>query len=99
MNKEKIIKVRVTDEEKHLICNRARSEGVTISQLIRRQVLAEPVTDAVAASLKVKRDHIEAINAIGRNLNQLVRGYHASGFANRDELLSISSALRAIYDR
>jgi hypothetical protein len=99
MNKEKIIKIRVTDEERHLIFDRARSEGITISQLIRRQVLAEPVTDAIAASLKVKRDHIEAINAIGRNLNQLVRGYHASGFTNREELFAISDALKAIYDR
>lgn len=99
MNKEKTLKIRVTDEEKLLIQERAKSDGITVSELIRRQVLAEPVTDAIAAGLQVKRDQITAINSIGRNLNQLVKSYHTLGITNRDELILISAALRSVYDR
>ncbi len=99
MNKENIIKVRVTDREKLQIQERAKSEGITVSQLIRRQVIAEPVTDAIAATLQVKRDHVKQITILGRNLNRLLLEYHKFGIVNKEELILISAAIRSVYDR
>ena len=64
-NKTKFIKVRVTEEEKRLILERANSAGVTLSVFARNLLLSETLRSKTDVQM------VFQMKKIGTNLNQI----------------------------
>lgn len=96
MEKTEIIKIRLTAEEKSEMVRRAETEGLTLSGLVRRQVMAEPITDAHAADLEAYRERSKQIAKVGNNLNQVARAINSGCSPSSEALRDIAQALREL---
>ena len=100
--KTKLIKFRVTEQEKlelELLCKLLR---VNMSTLIRRSLLSQPIKQTIVVTgggedaLKLLSDLLGQCGRIGSNLNQLARHFNSGGKDSeqiRAHLLTELSAL------
>ena len=100
--KTKLIKFRVTEQEKlklELLCKLLR---VNMSTLIRRSLLSQPIKQTLVVTgggedaLKLLSDLLGQCGKIGSNLNQLARHFNSGGKDSeqiRAQLLTELSAL------
>ena len=100
--KTKLIKFRVTEQEKlelELLCKLLR---VNMSTLIRRSLLSQPIKQTLVITgggeeaLNILSDLLGQCGKIGSNLNQLARHFNSGGKDSeqiRDQLLTELSAL------
>ncbi|MEG2380105.1 MAG: plasmid mobilization relaxosome protein MobC [Oscillospiraceae bacterium] len=75
MNKEEFIKIRVTEEEKNTIRDKASSAGLSVSEYSRRQLIKGKVINSYNLVALIRE-----INYIGNNINQatkIMNMYHA----------------------
>lgn len=96
MNKVEIIKVRVSDSEKVRISLLASSLNISVSELVRRQLLNEPVTDSKKEELKAFNERTKQISKIGNNLNQISKKINGGGAPDHEAILMIAAALREL---
>jgi Flp pilus assembly CpaE family ATPase len=67
-NRTKVIRARLSEEEKEQVFRRAKAEGVTLSMYLRKSVLGERITSK--ADIQTV---FEPTEKIGTNLNQLAK--------------------------
>lgn len=96
MEKTAFIKIRVSDDEKYEIIRKASNAGVSISELIRRQLLLDPITDAHKAQLAAFRERTHVISRLGSNLNQIAKASNCGVPPSEESLLAIADALRLL---
>ena len=63
----KVIRARLSEEEKEQVFRRAKAEGVTLSMYLRKSVLGERITS------KADIQTVFELKKIGTNLNQLAK--------------------------
>lgn len=66
-NRTKVIRARLSEEEKEQVFRRAKAEGVTLSMYLRKSVLGERITS------KADIQTVFELKKIGTNLNQLAK--------------------------
>jgi len=71
MKRDRWIKVRVSDEEKAAIDEKAATAGVSVADLIRESLCR--VRTWTLADKEIERERIREIRRIGQNLNQIAR--------------------------
>lgn len=71
MKKENYIRIRLTDEEKKIIKQKAKKQNLTMSDYIRTQALNGKVVD-----YSYLQKLIVQINRIGNNINQATKLMH-----------------------
>jgi len=71
MKRDRWIKVRVSDEEKDVIDEKAKAAGVTVADLIRQSLCR--VRTWTLANKETERERIREIRRIGQNLNQIAK--------------------------
>ena len=66
INRTEVIKIRVTKEEKETMSEKAKSDGIPLSMLLRKSVLSETIRSNTDIQT------VFQLKKIGNNLNQLV---------------------------
>lgn len=92
MVKEAIIKVRVTETEREAWKEKAKSAGLSVSDLLRQSV--GRVKTWTAKDRSIERDRIRELAKIGNNLNQIARW--ANTYKHAADAIQVIGHLRAI---
>lgn len=85
MEKDSVLRLRLSSEDKQKIQARAESEGLKISSYARGMLLFGEV-------IKVDAEDKKTLNGIANNLNQLTRHYNQTG-ERKPELESVLKSL------
>lgn len=78
-NRTKVIRARLSEEEKEQVFRRAKAEGITLSMYLRNSVLGERIAS------KTDIQTVFELKKIGTNLNQLAK--HVNSLPIDDNIL------------
>lgn len=78
-NRTKVIRARLSEEEKEQVCRRAKAEGITLSMYLRKSVLGERIASKTDIQI------VFELKKIGTNLNQLAK--HVNSLPIDDNIL------------
>lgn len=87
--RERLVPVRMTDDERDLVRERAQAAGLTVGAYIRRTALGDSGPRARRRPI-IERELLSRILAhlgkVGSNLNQLAREQNTGGTPDADDL-------------
>ena len=86
MNKTKIIKFRISDEEEKIIRELAQKCGMNISTYIRKSAINEKI---VVCDNGMIYKLNSAVRAIGNNINQIARVANSTGSVSNKDITDI----------
>lgn len=72
MEKDTVLRLRLSAEDKHKIQAKAESEGMKISAYARKMLLFDEV-------IKISPEEQKMLSGVANNLNQLTRHYNQTG--------------------
>ena len=83
-NYDQVFKVRLKASEKKLLYENARNAGISGSEYIRQLIHGKTVKENIFTRIAIQNMTCE-INAIGKNINQIVHSYNMSLYSEYDK--------------
>lgn len=91
MEKEKLIKFRVSELDKNIITHRAEESQMTTSEYCRKMLLHGKI-------INISEDEKRTIRGIANNFNQLMMKYHSTGYRPSSLETELQNLLRELQD-
>ncbi|WP_343501953.1 plasmid mobilization protein [Alloyangia pacifica] len=84
------MEIRLSDDERAQIEDRARANGVTFSRFLRHAALD---LDLPPRRVNIEAETVAALNRVGGNLNQIAKAANRSGRLDPDQQRQLARAI------